>query len=452
MSTGRFEHQALADAAEGLTKGHPEPFATLRRDALAILDAALAAVQPDHVLAAVLDEQGTVRTGDATYELGDGSDVRVLVVGKGSARFARVARERLPEADGLVIDQEPGEAGDWAWHVGDHPVPDKASLAAGEAALEFVQGVASEGTLLVLLTGGASALMEVPEVPLEDLSLTNSAMLARGVTIHEINTVRKHLSRIKGGQLAMACPGRVITLAISDVPKDEPSTLGSGPTVPDPTTFNQALAVVERLGIENFPPVVVEHIRKGAAGQIAETPKPKGELKDVHFHLLATNRTALKAGEAKARALGYRPTVLPSPLEGEARVVGESLGKRLVGEGSALLAGGETTVSLKPDHKGGPGLGGRNQELTLAASVSIAGSEAVVCGFGTDGVDGPTDAAGAIADGRSVARGEEKKRDAREHLKGNDAYTFFAALGDLVRTGATGTNVMDLFVGLTARD
>lgn len=452
MSDGSFANPGLEEAAAALTKGHPEPYATLRRDALAILDAALAAVQPDRLLAGVLAEDGTLTLPDQTVLLGRGEGLHVLVVGKGSAGFARIASERLPEAQGLVIGEGAGKAGAWTWLTGNHPVPEKDSAAAGEAALDFVQAVGPDETLLVLLSGGASALMEVPEVPLEDLALTNATLLARGVTIHEMNTVRRHLSRIKGGQLAAACPGRVLTLAISDVPKNDPATLGSGPTVPDPTTFGQALAVIERIGIENFPPVVVEHIRRGSQGKVPETPKPGGDLDNAEFYLLATNETAQEASEERARALGYRPTVLPSPLEGEARVMGESLGRRLASEGGALLAGGETVVTLKPDHKGGPGLGGRNQELTLAAALHIAGAPAVVCGFGTDGVDGPTDAAGAIADGRSLARGAEKKRDARAHVQANDAYTFFAALGDLVKTGPTGTNVMDLFVGLTAQD
>ncbi len=428
-----------------LADPHPEPYRSLRRDALDILDAALAAVQPDNLLDAVLSPDGLLAVEGQRYNLGRGEDVTVLVTGKGSPGFARVARERLPQADGLVIGEAPGDAGDWPWLFGEHPVPDEGSVNAGQAALELVQRVPEDGTLLVLITGGASALMEVPSIPLDDLALTTQTLLDAGVTVTEMNMLRKHLSEIKGGRLAAACPGRVITLGISDVPHDVPSDLGSGPTVPDPTTFKQALALVERLGEDNLPPVVVEHVRKGANGDLEETPSM---LADNVYHHLATNKQALAAAEERAKALGHRTRVLPSPMEGEARVVGETMARRLVAGERALLAGGETTVSLRPAHEGGPGDGGRNQELTLAAALHLSETPAVVCGFGTDGVDGPTDAAGAIADGRTLTRAADAGLDPKEHLDENHAYGFFSKLDDLIITGPTGTNVMDLFIGL----
>jgi glycerate-2-kinase len=186
-------------------------------------------------------------------------------------------------------------------------------------------------------------------------------------------------------------------------------------------------------------------------GKIAETPKPGSSEVRSSFHLLATNRTAVQAAKTRADQLGYAPHVIPSPLEGEARMVGETLARRLVGEGASLIGGGESTVRLRSERRGGPGLGGRCQELALATALHLRDVPASICAFATDGVDGPTDAAGAFVDGRTLARGLEKKRDPRQHIEDNDAYTFFASLGDLVRTGSTGTNVMDLFVGLVAR-
>lgn len=442
---------SLTPLSRDLADGHPEPYAHLRKDLLTILDAALGAVQPGPLLREVLQDDGTLVLGDERYELGNGEDVAVLATGRGAAGFAQAASKILPEARGLVVAPEEGKAGDWDWHVAAHPVPDEGSIEAGEAALAFAESVGPDERLLVLITGGASAMMEVPEIPLEDLQMATQTMLARGLTIHETNILRKHISKIKGGRLAQACKGEIITVALSDVHKDRPSDVGSGPTVPDPTTFSQAKAVIERVGEDNFPPVLVDHIDAGAAGKMPETPKPS-ELDTGTFHVLASVRDAITAAEEMSRELGYRPTTLPTLLEGESRVMGESLARRLVSEGNALIGGGETTVTLRPTHEGGPGKGGRCQELALAAALDLEGTEAVVGVFATDGVDGPTDAAGAIADGRTMTRAREAGLDAKEHLTSNDAYPFFEALDDLIVTGSTGTNVMDLFVGLVAED
>ncbi len=440
---------SLAALSKELAQEHPEPYQHLRKDLLTVLDAALGAVQPGPLLREALDEDGTLEVDGERYAFGDGEGLKVLVTGRGSAGFAHVAHEAFPEAEGLVIAPDPGEAGDWAWHVGAHPVPDEGSLEAGKAALSFVESVRPDERLLVLITGGASAMMEVPEVPLEDLQMATQTMLARGLTIHETNTVRKHLSKVKGGRLAAACQGEVITVALSDVHDDRPSDVGSGPTVADPTTYGQAKAVIDRVGEDNFPPVVVDHIEAGVAGEVPETPEPT-DAPERPYHVLANVRDALDAAEEMARELGYRPTRLPTLMEGESRVVGESLARRLVSDGNALLAGGETTVTLRPTHKGGPGKGGRCQELALAAALDLEGAPAVVGAFATDGVDGPTDAAGAIADGRTLARASKAGLDPKEHLTSNDAYPFFEELDDLIVTGSTGTNVMDLFVGLVA--
>ncbi|MDX1610774.1 MAG: MOFRL family protein, partial [Candidatus Thermoplasmatota archaeon] len=288
----------------------------------------------------------------------------------------------------------------------------------------------------------------VEPIQLDEARRTFDLLLKAGADVQDMNTVRKHLSEIKGGRLAARCQGEVITLGLCDVPSKDATDIGSGPTVGDPTSFQTAWSIVDRVGTENFPPVVVEHLDKGRRGAFPDTPAPGDGRADGPVAFLGTNKYALDAAEARAQELGYELVRLPSALEGEARVQGATLGKRILSEGQALLAGGETTVTLRPDHEGGPGLGGRNQELTLACAMQLHDVPVAVCGFGTDGIDGPTDAAGAIADGRTLRRGLEAKRDAEKHLAANDAYTYFASLGDLIRTGPTGTNVMDLFIGL----
>lgn len=431
-----------------LAQGHPEPFEGLRKDALTILEAGLDAVQPGPLLANLVDD-GVLQVGDSRYTLGEGDGLHILSVGRGAQGFARVAHEAFPQAEGLVIAPEPGDLPGWDWVVGEHPVPGEGSMEAGKAALAFAQDVPPGERLLVLLTGGASALMVAPRIPLDDLQLTTRTLLARGVTVHEMNLLRKRLSRLKGGQLAKACPGEVTTLLISDVPNDRPTDVGSGPTVPDPTTFQQADALVQRIGPTNLPPVVVDHIEEGMEGRIPETPKPGDEAVKGEVHVLATNRDAREAAEEMARELGHRVVTVPGPIEGEARVEGATLARRLVREEKGLIAGGEAVVRLRPEHEGGPGKGGRNQELVLATVEALAKEHAVVAGFGTDGLDGPTDAAGAIADGRTLERAKAQGLDIEAHLERNDAYAFFDAMGDLIRTGPTGTNAMDLVVGLT---
>lgn len=442
--SGGPELPSLTALTDTLAEGHPEPYAGLRRDALEILDAAITAVQPGPLLRSAIDDEGTIRTASAQYAFGDGEDLHVLVAGKGAHGFAHVAHEAFPKARGLVVAGEEGQAGDWAWMVGEHPIPGEGTLEAGEAALEFVRDVPEDEHLLVLLTGGASALMDVPTVPIEDLAMATRTMLSHGLSIEETNVIRRHLSHIKGGRLAEACPGAVVTLAISDVPENA-EDLASGPTVADPSTYGQALTVVRRVGVDNFPPAVVEHLERGAENEVEETPERKIS---EGFHLLASNADAIAAADAMARELGYRSKVLPTKLEGEARVVGESLGRRLVSEGRPLLAGGEPTVTLRPQHEGGAGKGGRNQELVLAAAPHLQDEPALLCSIGSDGVDGPTDAAGAIADGRTLERARAEGLDPKQHLQEHESYPFFDELDDLVRTGPTGTNVMDLLVGL----
>jgi glycerate-2-kinase len=301
----------------------------------------------------------------------------------------------------------------------------------------------------VLLSGGASALLTrpLPGLALGDLAATTRALLACGAGIDELNTVRKHLVDLAGGRLARAAgAGRVELLAISDVHGDRLDLIGSGPCTPDPSTFADALAVIERRGLRGtLPPPVVTELEAGAHGERPESPKPGDPtFARVRSRILASNATALSAARSAAERCGLAPILATAALRGEARVVG----RRLAALARAtrrtrplcLLAGGETTVTVR-----GAGRGGRCQELALAAALELAGESGVMLlAAGTDGSDGPTDAAGAFADGGSVARGAARNADARSALAGNDAHAFFAAEGSLLHTGPTDTNVNDL--------
>jgi hydroxypyruvate reductase len=337
------------------------------------------------------------------------------------------------------------------WYVAGHPIPNADSERAGRAALALAAGLGADEELLVLLSGGASALMAVPAdgVTLDDKARTTALLLRAGADIHALNCVRKHLSAIKGGALAAAARGGTHTLAISDVVGDDLSVIASGPTVPDATTFKDALGIVGRFGGEReFPAPVVARLQQGAAGGIGESPKPGDpRLARAIARVIASRHDAMRGAAARAQALGYEVVVLDEPVVGEAREAAAALASRqfeAAGGAAArlcIISSGETVVHVKGD-----GRGGRNQEfaLALAAPLQTLERSAAVASVGTDGVDGPTDAAGAIADSTTLARAAAAGADPQDALGRNDAYTFFARLGDLIHTGPTGTNVGDL--------
>jgi glycerate 2-kinase len=337
-----------------------------------------------------------------------------------------------------------------------HPVPDEAGRRAADEVEALAHSLGPDDLLLLLVSGGASALLPAPAdgLTLDDKARTTSALLRAGATITELNAVRKHLSRLKGGGLARAAaPARVACLALSDVVGDDPSTIASGLAAPDPTTYDTALEVLERKGVlEMVPAAVRRHLEAGARGERPETPKPGDPLfRRVAFTVVGGNRLSVAAAAREARRHGLRPLVLTTRLEGEAREVARALAavlRECVDEGRptappvCLLVGGETTVTVK-----GPGRGGRNQELVLAAAEPLAAFPvpAVIASLATDGIDGNSDAAGGVADDRTLARGRELGlAPASVFLGENDSWSFFGPLGDLIITGPTGTNVMDL--------
>lgn len=343
------------------------------------------------------------------------------------------------------------------WYRGAHPIPDETSVRSATRAMTLAREADAADLLLVLLSGGASAMLAAPAdgVTLEDKKQTVRTLLAAGATIGELNAVRKHLSAVKGGQLAASTRARVLTLAISDVVGDDPSTIGSGPSVPDPTTFSAALQVIEGCGGNaRFPAAVMARLRAGAAGAVAETPKPGADVwARVEWQMIGGVRDALRAGSEAASGLGYGVHVFETPTIGEARVAGASFARSALLKATTdgpvcVLAGGETTVTVR-----GSGVGGRNQEcaLGMARVLDETGSPAVAGSIGTDGVDGPTDAAGAVVDATTVSRARERGLDMDAALADNDSLVLLQSLGDLVRTGPTGANVGDIQIMLIDR-
>lgn len=360
----------------------------------------------------------------------------------------------------LVAGPRPGAApiidGAEHWDAG-HPLPDAASEAAGRGALVLArEGAASGREFVLLLSGGASAMLAVPTSPLtiEDKARTALALMRAGVDIGGLNCVRRHLSDVKGGRLGVAAR-RSLTLAISDVhgPKpDDPAVIGSGPTVADATTFAEALEVVAH--VADVPSAVRDHLRRGVDGRIPETVKPGDpRLDHARFEIIGGRKAALAGAAREAESLGYDVIAEDEPTSGEARVAAHAFLVRARGLAASdrrplcVLAAGETTVTVR-----GQGLGGRNQEFALAATpvMGSLGRASLLASVGTDGVDGPTDAAGAVVDSTTLERSSRLGLDWSESLAENDAYHFFEPLGGLITWGPTGTNVGDLHVLLIA--
>lgn len=341
-----------------------------------------------------------------------------------------------------------------------HPVPTAASEAAAAAVLALARQLEAHDTLVVLLSGGASALLAAPApaLTLDDKIAVTRALLSRGASIDQLNAVRKHISAIKGGRLAAATRAALVTLALSDVVapvEDDPSTIGSGPTVADPTTWADAVGALEACGlaIDDLPAALRRHLAGGLAGRIADTPKPGDPaFARSAFHVVGSRREAMAAAAAAAAGAGLTVAVIDTPVTGEARVAAPRWLDRVFALAGArprpccVIASGETTVRVA-----GSGRGGRNQEFALAAALDLAarGAAATVLALATDGIDGPTDAAGAVVDETTVGRAATAGAPAPDvALAANDSYSFLARTGDLLRTGPTRTNVGDLYVAL----
>jgi hydroxypyruvate reductase len=441
----------------------PESLARLRQHAEAIFMAAVEAVKPEACIARIADRRGErLYLGQIEIDLDRIDNLYLLGAGKASAAMAAAMEERLADriaAGRICVKYDHGAplARCTLFEAG-HPVPDASGVAAAEAILELAGRAGERDLVICLISGGGSALLPLPlpGLSLTDKQTTTRLLLASGATIHEVNAIRKHLSAIKGGRLAQAAaPARVVSLLLSDVVGDDLDVIASGPTVADTSTYDDCQAILERYQLARRIPAGVRHLlTEGAAGNRPDTPKANDPaFQGVANIVVGSNLDALAAARETAEALGYAPLILTSRLEGEARAAARFLTQVLTevhhsGHPQApplcLLAAGETTVTLR-----GGGKGGRNTELALAAAGHLEGTcDCVLLSGGTDGSDGPTDAAGAVVDGQSALRAAARGLDLSAALADNDSYTVLAATGDLLKTGPTRTNVMDLQIGL----
>ncbi|HLE13279.1 MAG TPA: glycerate kinase [Anaerolineales bacterium] len=427
-----------------------------------VLAAALEAVDPTQAVRNTIGLEGNLlRIQQETYLLNRDRRVVLIGAGKAGAPMAQAVVEVLgDDIDAGMVIVKDGYLGD-APNYGPvtlveagHPIPDLRGIAGARRITQLLKGLSAEDLVVCLISGGGSALLLSP---VEGVSLTamqdlTAHLLSCGASIQEINTLRKHLDQVKGGQLAkLAAPARLVSLILSDVVGDSVDSIASGPTAPDPTTFQEALSILERYGLVNtVSPAIIEHLQRGVIGEILETPKPGDPLFNrVQNVIIASNLQAAQAAIQQAQVEGFHTALLSTYIQGEARQAGKFLSAiarqiALTGDPvprpACLVAGGETTVTLQGD-----GLGGRNQELALSAAIDLAGiPEVMLVTLATDGGDGPTDAAGAVVTGETFARASEMGLDHFNYLTRNDAYRFFDPLGDLIRCGPTCTNVNDL--------
>jgi hydroxypyruvate reductase len=432
----------------------------LRHDAMAIFQAAVAAAQPAHALARHLRLDGDVLSaGKRRYRLDQFHRIFITGCGKATAAMA-AATEKILSArrvtGGVIVVKDEHTAPLKRVEIveSSHPVPDERGVTGARRVAALCEQAGERDLVIALISGGGSALLPLPASPitLAEKQKTTKLLLACGASIHEINAVRKHLSAVKGGQLArLASPATVIALLLSDVIGDPLDVIASGPFAPDDSTWASAWSVLERYGLTADVPVSVRgRMENGKAGGIPDTPKPGDPCFDkVQNLVIGSNAQAVEAAAGRARALGYRPLILSTTIEGETRDVARmhaAIAREAAASGRparpplCLISGGETTVTLRGD-----GMGGRNQEFALAAALDIARLDGVLAfSAGTDGTDGPTPAAGALADGRTLDRAAALGLDPNAYLTRNDSYRFFEPLGDLVMTGPTGTNVMDI--------
>ncbi|MBN1486504.1 MAG: glycerate kinase [Anaerolineae bacterium] len=436
----------------------------LIKDIGLIRDAALAAVDPGQAVRRFMTWDGDVlQIGDQRWPMDQVARVLLIAGGKAAMPMVATVAHMLGAylTAGIVVTKYKHAAGYvlpdniQVFEAG-HPIPDAAGVRGTEAIVQLLAGVTAQDRVLILLSGGGSALLPAPAegISLGDLQTVTDLLLRSGATIDELNVIRKHLSKLKGGQLSrLAAPAPTVALILSDVVGDPLDVIASGPTSPDPTTYEQAWRILERYKLlDAIPPSVKLRLQAGKDGHIGDTPKPDDALfKTVSNVIVGSNRLAAKAAVSRAKDLGYRSLLLTTFIEGEAREVAKvavalARGVKAYGDPisvpACLVCGGETTVTIR-----GEGLGGRNQEVALAAALALEGiPDVVMMALATDGTDGPTDAAGAIVDGNTISRARSLGLDPIMALSDNNSYPFLATVGALMITGPTGTNVNDLLI------
>ena len=433
----------------------------LREDAKRIFRAGLKAVEPDQAVKRYVKvKEKILKIGQKKYSLDEINHIFVVGMGKAGFPMAKAIEEIIGDriSKGIVVVKYGygGELKKIRILEASHPVPDEAGIEAAQKIANLVRNTDEKDLVICLISGGGSALLPAPvnEISLEEKQLTTELLLKCGASIQEINTIRKHLSWIKGGQLAkLIYPSSLQALILSDVVGDELDAIASGPTVPDSTTFEESWEIIKNYNIQSqLPESVIKHIKMGKEGMLPETPK-KGDpiFKKVDNLIIGSNILALEAAKEEATKLGYNCLILSSSIQGEAREVVKvhaaivkeiSSSKNPVSTPACILSGGETTVKVR-----GEGLGGRNLEFSLAASIQIKGMKNVlILSAASDGTDGPTDAAGAFVDGSTWSRAIDIGLNPQKFLNNNDSYHFFQQLGDLFITGPTNTNVMDIHI------
>ena len=439
---------------------------SLRSQAEKAFRAGLEQIDPRRLIEGKVRLEGDVlHVGNRLISLAGLDRIFVVAFGKAACRMVGALEDVLAGriAEGVVLSNSFPEELPPKYRTFEctHPLPSARNVAATKVVLDLAAGAGGRDLVICLISGGGSAILTAPAtgISLEELSETMRLLLQAGAPISQLNAVRKHLSTVKGGLLLRAVhPARTLSLVLSDVPRDDLSVIASGPTSPDPTTFADALAAAESLGVaDKLPASVAARLRAGAAGEIEETPKPGNPL-FMHCDnvLIGRNGDMLAAVERHLRSRGFWTLQEAGHFEGEARELGSMLAKRALELDSrlpdssrpyALIAGGESTVTVHGD-----GVGGRNCELALAAAIEFRGCRrCALLAAGTDGIDGPTDAAGAAADGETLDRAETSGMDPLAALEGNDSYTFFQRAGGLISTGPTGTNLMDVVLILIGK-
>lgn len=425
---------------------------------LEAVEEALSSIDPRSCVRAAVRKQGNlIKIGTKLYDLEKIQNIYLISFGKAAVKMGLALLEVVKVKKGLIVsnhdlsDTLPSEV---EYIKAGHPLPDDESVRAGKKVIEILQSTSEKDLSFILISGGGSALLEVPYVALEDLQRLTKTLLMRGATINELNCIRKHLSAVKGGRLVKIAKGHVVSLIMSDVVGDPLDTIASGPTYYDSTTFRDAYDILKKYGIlDEVPASVKETINKGLRGEIPDSLKVKEKVNaSFENFLVATNFEACLSMKRYFEKKGVSVMYLGSSIQGEAKEVAKviagiasevSTGRIALPKPCAVVFGGETTVTVK-----GSGKGGRNTEISLSIARYIQDKRAVFCSIGTDGIDGTGEAAGGIVDSTTIHRGEAVGLRAVEYLENNDSYTFLSKVGDAILTGPTGTNVADVAVML----
>jgi len=422
---------------EELVNNTNEKFKGARRDILEILDYVLEEMNGYNIVKRCLKVGGNAIFINGKKVSLSHKRIFLTGFGKASATMAKAMEELIDFDEGIIISTEDIKLRKVKLRKGTHPFPSKENIEATEELIEIFEKAGEDDLIFVLISGGGSSLLCKPAISLESMREVTKQLMEKGCTIEELNTVRKHLSHVKGGQLAKKTKAKIISLIISDIVGNPIEFISSGPTCEDTTTFEDAMSILKKYGIENEE--AIQQIKRGIKGKAEETPK---RLDNVDNIIIADNEMACRKAKEKAKEKGYYAKIVSTCLRGEARYVGKDLAtyaKIYPRSKSMLIFGGETTVKVK-----GNGIGGRNQEIVLSFLQEIENEAIVMLSCGTDGIDGNSPAAGAIADGYSCKKAKEKRLEPEKYLEENNSYEFFKRMGDAIITGYTGTNVMDV--------